>query len=217
MAYQLYWGDIHNHCGISYGYGTLESALVRAREQLDFCSVTGHAFWPDIPTDRSRYDYIIQFHTEGFRKLRAGWENVVETLESHNEPGRFVTFPSYEWHSREFGDHCVYFPGGGGPLIDAPTIQELREKVKEFSGLVIPHHIGYLRGYRGLNWDHFDADVSPFVEIYSMHGCSESDAAPYPMLHRMGPREHRTSAEFGFRQLHQTVRFAQHNWVQREL
>ena len=26
----------------------LENAIKRASQQLDFCSVTGHAFWPDI-------------------------------------------------------------------------------------------------------------------------------------------------------------------------
>ncbi len=44
-----YYGDLHNHCGISYGHGSLEDALLNAREQLDFCSVTGHALWPDMP------------------------------------------------------------------------------------------------------------------------------------------------------------------------
>jgi len=200
MAYQLYWGDIHNHCGISYGHGKLEDALQRAREQLDFCSVTGHAFWHDMPTDRSKYERIINFHTEGFRKLAQGWENVVEAFERHNDPGRFVTYTSYEWHSCKYGDHSIYYPGAGGPLITAPTVQELREKVKRWAGLVIPHHIGYSRGYRGINWGHFDEAASPFVEIYSMHGCSESDTAPYPMLHTMGPRDYGSTAEFGFKQ-----------------
>jgi len=200
MAYQLYWGDIHNHCGISYGHGSLEDALKRAREQLDFCSVTGHAFWPDMPTDRSEYERIIDYHTEGFRKLARGWKDVLEAFERYNEPGRFVTFTSYEWHSCAYGDHCVYYPGAGGPLVTAPTVQELRDKVKQRSGLVVPHHIGYPRGYRGINWEHFDETMSPFVEVFSMHGCSESDTAPYPMLHTMGPRDYGSTAEFGFKQ-----------------
>lgn len=199
MSYQLYWGDIHNHCGISYGHGKLEDALKRAREQLDFCSVTGHAFWPDMPTDRSKYERIINFHTEGFQKIAKGWEDVLEAFRRYNDPGHFVTFTSYEWHSCEFGDHCVYLPGDGGELITAPTIHELREKIEKRSGLVIPHHIGYARGYRGINWAAFDESISPFVEIYSMHGCSESDTAPHPMLHTMGPRDYGSTAEYGFR------------------
>jgi len=200
MTHQLYWGDIHNHCGISYGHGTLKSAIKRAQGQLDFCSVTGHAFWPDMPTDRSKYERIINFHTEGFRKLAQGWEEVLRTFEKYNNPGQFVTFTSYEWHSRASGDHCVYYPGAGGPLMTAPTVQELRDKVRKYSGMVVPHHIGYPRGYRGINWEHFDDTMAPFVEIYSMHGCSESDSAPYPMLHTMGPRDYQSTAEFGFKQ-----------------
>ena len=198
MSYQLYWGDIHNHCGISYGHGNLIDALQRAREQLDFCSVTGHAFWPDMPTNRDQYAHIIDYHTKGFQKLSAGWADVLQTLENYNQPGKFVTFPSYEWHSREFGDHCVYYSDTTeAPLVTANTIKELRAKIEKRSGLVIPHHIGYASGYRGINWEHFDERLSPFVEIYSMHGCSESDNASYPMLHTMGPRDYRSTAQYG--------------------
>ena len=53
----LYWGDLHNHCAISYGYGSLERAFQLGRDHLDFCSVVGHATWHDMPTDRSRYGF----------------------------------------------------------------------------------------------------------------------------------------------------------------
>lgn len=46
-----YWGDLHNHCAISYGSSTLKRALNNARAHLDFCTITGHAFWPDMPMD----------------------------------------------------------------------------------------------------------------------------------------------------------------------
>ena len=38
-----YFGDLHNHCGITYGFGSLENAIKRAKSQLDFCAFTGHA------------------------------------------------------------------------------------------------------------------------------------------------------------------------------
>ena len=57
-----YFGDLHNHCGISYGLGPIEQAYANAREQLDFCSVTGHAFWPDMPQPNPRTQHIIDFH-----------------------------------------------------------------------------------------------------------------------------------------------------------
>jgi hypothetical protein len=45
----IYWGDLHNHCGISYGFGSLENALLAAKGQLDFCAIIGHASWADMP------------------------------------------------------------------------------------------------------------------------------------------------------------------------
>jgi len=78
MSYELYWGDLHSHCSISYGHGTVEQAVARARQQLDFCSVTGHAFWPDMPTDRSRYADIIDYHRQGFDRLNRNWNELLQ-------------------------------------------------------------------------------------------------------------------------------------------
>jgi hypothetical protein len=202
VSYQIYWGDIHNHCAISYGHGSLSRALKLARAQLDFCSVTGHAFWPDMPTDRDRYGDIIDYHSEGFERLARGWPDVQSTMRAHDRPGEFVPFLSYEWHSRESGDHHILCRELDAPLVGAESISHLRSRLATLEGegrpaLLIPHHIGYPRGYRGINWDQFDEALSPFVEIYSLHGCSESDLAPYPMLHTMGPRDYESTAEYG--------------------
>jgi hypothetical protein len=199
---QLFWGDLHSHCSISYGHGTVEQALMRARGQLNFCSVTGHAFWPDMPTDRSIYGEIIDYHNEGFATLARNWDELIrlqsEGTIQHSGNDDFIAFPSYEWHSLEFGDHNVYSPGPALPLQDAPALPELRTKVKSARGIAIPHHIGYRSGYRGINWDAYSEEVSPFVEIFSLHGCSLSDTAPYPMLHDMGPRDWDSTAECGW-------------------
>jgi hypothetical protein len=47
-----YWGDLHNHCNITYGHGDMRDAFEAAKQQLDFVSVTPHAMWPDIPGKR---------------------------------------------------------------------------------------------------------------------------------------------------------------------
>ena len=77
MTLCLYWGDLHSHCSISYGHGTAEQALMRAAGQLDFCSITGHAFWPDMPTDRNVYGEIIDYHHEGFATLSKNWSELL--------------------------------------------------------------------------------------------------------------------------------------------
>ena len=45
----IYWGDIHNHCGITYGYGALDNALTAAKKSVGLlcgywtCHVAGYA------------------------------------------------------------------------------------------------------------------------------------------------------------------------------
>jgi len=204
MQYQLFWGDIHNHCGISYGHGSLERALTLARQQLDFASVTGHAFWPDIPTDREKFGAIIDYHQEGFAKLHRNWDTVQDTFASFDDGQGFIPFLSYEWHSRGYGDHHVLYKGTHGPLLGGDTLQDLRDSLIATGQAFIlePHHIGYPLGGRGINWNAYDPTHSPIVETYSMHGCSESDEAPYPMLNTMGPRDHNSTIQAGLERGH---------------
>lgn len=198
MSYELYWGDLHSHCSISYGEGTVEQALMRATAQLDFCSITGHAFWPDMPTDRERYGEIIDYHNEGFTRLAGNWNQLIVKQSAASRDGQFIAFPSYEWHSLKYGDHNVYARGPELALRDAVDLPALRELARNANAIMIPHHIGYAAGYRGIDWKHFEDGQSPFAEIFSLHGCSESEDAPYPMLHDMGPRDWQSTAEAGW-------------------
>ena len=205
---KVLWGDLHSHCSISYGEGTVEQALLRARDQLDFCSITGHAFWPDMPTDRSRYGEIIDYHREGFARLAGNWERLLAESQAGSTEGEFSVLPSYEWHSLKYGDHNVYAAGLDLPLRDAEDLPGLRRIAEEAGGIIVPHHIGYAAGFRGIDWRHFDASRSPIVEIYSLHGCSLSEEAPYPMLHDMGPRDFNSTAVAGWRAGHRFGIFA---------
>jgi hypothetical protein len=195
----LFWGDLHNHCAVSYGTGTAERALRNAREHLDFCTITGHAFWPDMPTDLDENDATMLKHFGGFEKLRLFWPSLLRSLEEANEPGSFVTFPSFEWHSMRYGDHNCYSASAELPLLDADSPAGLERALRSagLEPLVLPHHIGYATGFRGIDWHHFDEQRSPLVEIFSNHGCSEADDAPYPYHHNMGPRFGGSTARAG--------------------
>jgi hypothetical protein len=175
---------------------------MRASGQLDFCSVTGHAFWPDMPTDRNVYGEIIDYHNQGFARLAANWSELLRLQKEGTQQGKFIIFPSYEWHSLKYGDHNVYGRDANLPLTDAPEFPALREVVSQVNGIAIPHHIGYKAGHRGINWSEYNSELSPFVEIFSLHGCSLSDEAPYPMLHDMGPRDFGSTAEAGWQMGH---------------
>ena len=200
---QPFYGDLHNHCGLSYGQGTLDAALQNARQQLDFVSVTIHAAWPDLPTDQPRLDYLVDYHEKGFRKAQHNWAQYLEQMEAANQEGTFVTYPSFEWHSIKYGDHCIYYRSAEeSQIIDAPNLPAMRRALQNIDTptLLIPHHIGYKQGLRGINWQAFTNEFSPVVEIFSFHGLSERSEGAYPYLHSMGPRHEHSTAQYGWEQ-----------------
>ena len=203
-GYRPLFGDIHNHCAISYGHGTLDDAMENAALRLDFVSITGHAAWPDMDTEDERIAHIVAFHEEGFARLEAGWEDYCSRIKDFEHRRGLVLFPGYEIHSSAHGDYTIVGFDHNFPIRVAETPQELRQRLREErlggtgtpSVLMFPHHIGYRVGARGGNWDSFAEDFSPVVEILSMHGLAEADHTDKPFLHSMGPLQHRgTMAE----------------------
>jgi hypothetical protein len=153
---QPYWGDIHNHCAVGYGHGSLADAFANARLQLDFAAVIVHAHWPDMPLDEPRLAEVVAYHRLGFERSREQWPTVREMVAAQNEPGRFAAFLAFEWHSREFGYHNVYFDGDEGDIIYAADLDEMRLALRDYGRrgirtMLLPHHIGYKQGYRGIN------------------------------------------------------------------
>lgn len=194
---KLLWGDLHNHCGITYGFGSLENAVKAAGSQLDFCAFTGHAMWPDMYEKNEDTDFIVSFHEEGFRKLKNNWEKVRRIVAEANSED-LVTFQGYEMHSCRYGDHHIISMDDHLPLIDRNSPEELMRDCG-CQAMVIPHHIGYTPGYRGINWDEFDESISPVIEVYSKHGCAMSENAPFPYYHNMGPRDSRNTVYEGIK------------------
>ena len=201
---RVFYGDLHGHCNVGYGYGSVEEAYQNARLQLDFASVTAHSQWPDMPEGDGRLADVVAFHQKGFRRAAELWPHLQEVTESVNEEGRFVSFLSCEWHSMQHGDHNVYFKAGRGKMVRAPDLEGMRAELRRLAQqgmqcFLIPHHIGYLTGYRGINWEDFTPEFTPVVEIISMHGLAESNDAPYPYLHATGPRDGRSTMQHGLR------------------
>lgn len=194
----LLFGDIHNHCAISYGYGSLENALENGRSQLDFCAVTGHAMWPDMPPRTEETDFIVDFHEKGFAKLRGNYRDSVQTVEKYNEPGKFSTFISYEMHGSKYGDHHIVSGDMSLPLLEAGSPRELYEMTRDYKDtLIIPHHVAYSPGYRGISWEDYDESIMPVVEVCSKHGCSMSEQHPFAYYHTMGGRDGRNTIYHG--------------------
>jgi hypothetical protein len=194
------YGDIHNHCDLSYGHGRFSDALSRAALQLDFLSITGHAHWPDMPVDDPSVAHIVDFHVKGFARLRERWPEHFAELARANSDG-FVVFPGYEIHSSAYGDYTVVYRDlDSAPLILADSPAELRGKLQARlpdRAFAFPHHIGYRLGARGINWSAFDPGLSPFVEMNSMHGCAEASEGDRGYLHSMGPVDGYSTMQHG--------------------
>lgn len=203
VTHRLYWGDLHNHNAVGYAKGSLERSIELARAHLDFFAFTGHASWHDMP--RMPGDRHLKW-VHGFEAHSKHWPKTRRLISEANTEG-FVAILGYEWHSSEFGDHCMLFPRDQAELVLPAHVKKLHDFAAAKDALAIPHHVGYKQGWRGANWQHFRPDVAPVVEIFSEHGCTESDRAPLPMLrHSMGGRstantiqpQLRTGLRFGF-------------------
>lgn len=189
---QVYFADLHNHCNISYGHGSLRDALNNGRQRLDICSITGHAHWPDMPMRDGKIDHIIDFHEKGFSKLKSGWPEVLKIMQEYNRESEYLVFPGFEIHSMDAGDYTLVSKSFDAEIMYPASIDELQELFTSRPELrsrylAFPHHIGYAPGRRGINWKKYSSDVFPLVEIYSMHGCAETDENDHPFLHTMGP------------------------------
>ncbi|MFK5922808.1 MAG: DUF3604 domain-containing protein [Verrucomicrobiota bacterium] len=200
-----YYGDIHNHCAISYGLGSLEDALANARERLDFVSITGHAHWPDMPEPNARVQHIIDFHEEGFAKLKKGWQAMMETLRETDEEGSFIIYPAFEVHFCATGDRNVLYKDLQGDILYPQDLADLNKQLRVLreqghDSLAQPHHVGYKTGTRGIDWKSFDPEFAPVAEMLSMHGCSESNENPLPFLHVMGPSDWESTIQYGLAQ-----------------
>jgi hypothetical protein len=183
---KLYWGDVHNHNAVGYAKGSLERAYDIARSHLDFFCFTGHSQWHDMPKmpQNKHLKWV-----RGFEVMKNNWEKVKRLANKYYEPGKFVSFIGYEWHSSSFGDVCIIFPGSEAELVYKNSIKEFQKCARDYGAILIPHHPAYKQGWRGQNWSVLDTEVSPVVEIFSEHGNAESDRSPYRYIrHSMGGR-----------------------------
>ncbi len=198
---RLFFGDLHNHNAVGYAKGSLERSIDLAREHLDFFAFTGHASWHDMPTMPENRHML---WVNGFKAHSEHWPKTRQLIREANDE-RFVALLGYEWHSSQFGDYCLIFPEDQEELFLPDHVEKLLDFAEGKRALAIPHHVGYKQGWRGANFSHFRSSVSPVVEIFSEHGCTETDRSPYPMLrHSLGGR---STANTIVRQLAKGLKF----------
>ncbi|HVZ45184.1 MAG TPA: hypothetical protein VHA82_15350 [Ramlibacter sp.] len=195
QSYRILYGDIHNHNAHGYGIGSIERSLDIARTHLDFFAFTGHSSWHDMPSMEGQRE---RHWIEGFKRLKDTWPRVQRVIADGNRDGRFCAFLGFEWHSSHWGDQCVVFPEDDRPLFYTSDPQELRRFCRHERALMIPHHLAYPSGRRGVNWHAFCEECTPVVEIYSEHGNAEDDRGPLTYFtHSMGGRQTSNTAAAG--------------------
>ncbi len=181
---QIFWGEIHTHTALSDGNGTPEDNFRVARSHLDFWAMADHAYDSQVFSADYR-----QTKPDG-QILNDHWPRVQELCRQNEEPGRFVPLLAYEWTNYGYGHHNVYYLDYDQPIRMPPTLPELYRALRGVDAMVIPHHGGYPVGMCGKDWDFHDDELSPFVEIYSLHGSSEEPGGIRPLLTKgswMGP------------------------------
>ena len=165
--FRPFWGDLHGQSEETVGTNSVDDYFRFARDValLDFVGHQGN----------------------DFQVTPRFWEEVNRCARACDEPGRFVTFPGYEWSATTpaGGDHNVYYLRDGEPIFrtshwqvaaertdcrrdlenDRYPISELYRELKDREAMVIPHI-----GGRPANLEFHDPELEPAIEIYSAWG-----------------------------------------------
>ena len=163
-----YWGDLHGQSGETVGIGRIEDYMNFARNKA-FLDVVCH-------------------QGNDFQIKDSFWTHLNNVTAHWNEPGRFTTFPGYEWSGNTAvgGDRNVIFAeegcairrcshalleDQGGIDTDANTITQLYQALRESGDdTVIFAHVG--GRYADIHIDH-DPALETAVEIHSDWGTFE--------------------------------------------
>jgi hypothetical protein len=162
------WADLQVHSAWSDGSSTVEELYRYARDVagLDAVAVTDHDHWGVRFLDRDP-------------ALAAAEVAAAQTAYA---PGRFVTFPAFEWTSWLYGHRHVLDVGPPGPVVSSldaatDTPAELWQALRGRDVLTISHH--QAGGPVATDWRwRADPFVEPVAEVVSVHGSSEAVDSP---------------------------------------
>ncbi len=181
--YRIFWGESHDN---TYQFADppapIDECLARAAAHLDFYAAAYYttcspAFEPGGHLAESSRPHKVPVEVwKDEERLDREWAEVKAACRAADQPGRFVTFPGYEWQGDATGgDHNVSSPDDDLPIFRVATLRELYDCLRGLRAVAIPHHTAYRPGCRGRDWSVYDERLSPYTEIYSVHGCSETD------------------------------------------
>jgi hypothetical protein len=174
---RVYFGELHAQMYHSMGSGTTAEFFHWGRDVagLDFCAPANHYNHRSAATD-------------------AVWQEVVDTANRFDEPGRFATLVSYEWGGTGTSGHKnVYYRGAWGEFAHwyagvHRSPEDLWRSLGGRDALTIPHHTKF---GSPTDWGYRNDRHQRLVEICSLWGISEeggphSVQAALAMGHRLG-------------------------------
>ena len=163
---KLYWGDAHGQTKETVGTGSVTEyfSFVRDFAALDFSGWQGN----------------------DFQVTKELWEHVKKYTKEYHEPGKFITFLGYEWSglTPAGGDHNIYFLGDDERIYrsdhwliedksdentDRYPISKLWETFNGRKDVLAIPHVGGRHG----NFDFYDPEFIPVIEVHSNHGTFE--------------------------------------------
>ncbi|PIE04626.1 MAG: hypothetical protein CSA76_03120 [Spirochaetales bacterium] len=181
--FSIFFGEMHDntHQADDPDFN-MEQVMEKAQSHLDFYAA---AYYPTTSPAFSSLGHPseetgpLPLNIENWKtpeRIEKEWKDSCAAMEKFNKPGKFVTFPGYEWQGNAVaGDHNVFFFDDYPELIQCDTLEELYRALKRVKAIAIPHHTAYLPGFRGKDWSVLSPELSPFCEIYSVHGSSEGE------------------------------------------
>jgi len=207
--YNVYWGELHGHTGISCDAnfrggvrGRPRDAFEYVREVVlcEFCGLTDH------------HNAHVGEHGSPSHHCRITpeqWAETQEAVRDAYEPGAFVPFLGLEWRDSR-GDTNVYFRDHTGECIPAgiTTIREIWQAYRGKDVLTVPHlhpHStkGHGHAYKDELWVENEPEIERLIEIYSSHGRFEYfENEPHFPKAGMDPRSRRNTVQGMFARGH---------------
>ncbi len=185
---RIWWADLHGHSNLSDGTGLPEDFFRYAREvaALDVVALSDHDHFGVLALDAHP----------------AIWERLQDESARWNEPGRFLTLPSYEWTSWLHGHRHVLFFEERAELYSSvdpayETPEQLWRALAGRDALTIAHHSA--GAPVATNWNYApDPLLEPVTEVMSVHGSSEAADSPELVAGFRGENSVRAALERGY-------------------
>jgi len=166
----LYWGDLHAQC-MYHMWRPWENRGASTRTPAEL-----HQYAKEC----SMLDFVANSNAACPSPENPGWEETQQAVIDFYEPGRYVTFKSWECGLGVQGDRCViYREAEVEPNFDLPRKGEkdptnahaLLRFCREspYRIMTIPHSF-----MKYLDWSVFDPEIDRVIEIYSCWGSYES-------------------------------------------